>query len=887
MPVIDWVSSFGASGFSLITPGDDPVFDFAGTPVVGFSADRALLRISDAVHISGSFSFRAGPVEYVDVVTGFTGTPTNPTLATALGLIDVSTEADGDDDDTWEDDPGGQTLARSSDYGIIYNLPVRTVQIGASGVSVFVGWAPGLSAWNLGTDTDGVLSRAEFDTLTGDNAGTTAYDGDGIGLFVANLDLGMVLATPTPLPAPLTTLPPQLPRFFAFTSLAEQAGWVGFEDVFQLTARNVAVEANRASTWIGLPLAPTAAIDWIRSYGETGFEVPTGTTTDPVAITFEGTPLIGFSADKLLLQISDAVHISGAFSVRIGPIEYVDVVTGLTGAPSGPLGLALAKISVSSVADVTTDSDDWEEDPGGQTLARSTDYGIIYNVAVRTLQIGASSVSVFLGWAPGLSTWDFDGDTDGILSRSELNALTGDDAATTAYDGDAIGLFVENMRLGLMTMSPVPLTGLLSGVDLFLPRLIGLNSFADSAGWIGFEDVFELTLRNVAVEVNQGSAWAGLLPAAPHPAVDWVRSFGASGFAVRTGSTSAAAPVQLDFAGTPLVGFSADRVLLQISDAVVITGGFSVRVGPVEYVDLVTGLTGAPSANPALAAALVRIPVSSVADVSTDSDSWEEDPGSQILARSSDYGIIYNVPTNTLQFGISGASVFLGWAPGLSAWNLAGDTDGILSRTELNALTGDDAGTSAYDGDAIGLFVENMRLGLMTLSPVPLLGALAGVNLVLPKLFSLNSFAASAGWIGFEDVFELTMQNVAVEVNQGTAWVGLPLTIPRPTVDWARSYPDTDGAGPDQAGFEVRTGTTSAAAPVVLDFVGPLVGFSADKVLLQISDAVVITGGFSVRVGPVEYVDIVTGLTGVPSVNPALAAALALIGVSTEADGDD
>ncbi len=121
-PVIDWVKSFGPGGFMLIVPGDDPVFDFDGKPVVGFSADRTLLRISDAVHISGSFSFRAGPVEYVDIVTGLTAAPTfNPALASALALIPASA-----------DDPGGQTLGRSSDYSILYNVPVRTIQFGAS-----------------------------------------------------------------------------------------------------------------------------------------------------------------------------------------------------------------------------------------------------------------------------------------------------------------------------------------------------------------------------------------------------------------------------------------------------------------------------------------------------------------------------------------------------------------------------------------------------------------------------------------------------------------------------------------------------------------------------------------------------------------------------------
>src|SRR4030095_16223977 len=72
-------------------------------------------------------------------------------------------------------------------------------------------------------------------------------------------------------------------------------------------------------------------VDWKASFPDTnGYEVRTGTTTEPVLLDFDGTPLIGVSADKLLLQISHFVHISGAFSFRLGPVLQVDIATGLT-----------------------------------------------------------------------------------------------------------------------------------------------------------------------------------------------------------------------------------------------------------------------------------------------------------------------------------------------------------------------------------------------------------------------------------------------------------------------------------------------------------------------------------------------------------------------------
>ena len=152
-----------------------------------------------------------------------------------------------------------------------------------------------------------------------------------------------------------------------------------------------------------------------------GYEVRTGTTTDPVLLDFEGTPLIGVSADKVLLQISDAVLVTGQLQHpgrpgAAGRRRHRPALVGPAGRPARAAQPDPARER--PVADPETD------------LWRAADYSMIHNLRVNTLEFGAVGVSVFLGWAPGLGAYTLDGDEaeDGVLSRAEFNALTGDDS---------------------------------------------------------------------------------------------------------------------------------------------------------------------------------------------------------------------------------------------------------------------------------------------------------------------------------------------------------------------------------------------------------------------------------------------------------------------------
>ena len=144
--------------------------------------------------------------------------------------------------------------------------------------------------------------------------------------------------------------------------------------------------------------------------------------------------MIAVSAQRVLLQISDFIHISGAFSFRFGEVEIVDVATGLS---------ATAGAAVPALNTITT-LDDTDAGPASG-LARTTDYSTIWNLRVNTIKIGAEDVSIFVGLATGLRrTWDLATDDDGMLDLAELEAL------------DATGFFIGNLDFGLVMMSAVP-----------------------------------------------------------------------------------------------------------------------------------------------------------------------------------------------------------------------------------------------------------------------------------------------------------------------------------------------------------------------------------------------------------------------------------------------
>ena len=276
---------------------------------------------------------------------------------------------------------------------------------------------------------------------------------------------------------------------------------------------------------------------------------------------FRGTPLVGVAAEHVILAIGDNVHISGAVSFRFGEIETVDVNTGLLDPTLPPASLSGLPVAA---------------DGSGSTLGRSDDYSMLWNLRVSTIKVGAEGVSIFLGngsWPTTTST---------TTSPTATAPWIWTSWATSA------GLLIEDIDLGLVLASAVPLTG--PRAPLSLLRFVGLKATADSAGLVGFEDVLTLTSRGIVIEVNQGTPLPGGPLGSPAATIDWALSF--PGTTPDSLCRPATRPTRWcsTIAGTPLVGVAAEHVVLEIGDNVHVSGAISSRFGEVETVDVNTGL---------------------------------------------------------------------------------------------------------------------------------------------------------------------------------------------------------------------------------------------------------------------------------------------------------
>ncbi len=669
-----------------------------------------MLQISDNVFVSGAFSFRIGEVETVDVVVGgVIGTVTGLQVKTikigaqgvSIFLGDGLAAYDIDDDlATYLSDQHpamvvtGETVGNLVD-GKIYRLvgatltapnltpgggagqdysnplvwrPVAATYLAGESASVATGetvgvWVTALGTYRVFERTGAATTMGALSSLVSAYQGagwvevTVFHNGDGtlnadeigadaVGFFLEDAALGLVLANAqTAQDNPLNNAH-KGKKFTALKATAESVSLVGFEDAgFTFTLRGIVVEVNSGSPAFG-GLKPT--IDWAASFPVTGgYEVQTGDPDHPMLIDFRGTPLIGVAAEHAVLQISDNVFVSGAFSFRMGEVETVNVVVGgLVGTVTG-LQVKTIKIGAEGVSIFLGDGlADYDIDDDiatymsnahpamvvtGETVGNLVD-GKIYRLVGTTLtspnltpgggtgqnysdtaiwrpvaadHLAGETASVATGetvgvWVAALGTYRVFERTGAATLSGALSSLVsayqgagwvevtvfhnGDGTLNAAEIGDAAGFFIEDAALGLVlanarTPQSNPVNSAYMGM-----KFTALKATAASAGLVGFEDAgFTFTVRGIVVEVNSGSPAAGVAPT-----IDWAGSFASTGgYEVQTGDPDH--PMLIDFRGTPLLGFAAAHVVLQISDNVFISGAFSVRLGEVETVNVVQG----------------------------------------------------------------------------------------------------------------------------------------------------------------------------------------------------------------------------------------------------------------------------------------------------------
>ncbi|MBT7430109.1 MAG: hypothetical protein HN783_09900, partial [Ilumatobacter sp.] len=228
-----------------------------------------------------------------------------------------------------------------------------------------------------------------------------------------------------------------------------------------------------------------------------GYEVKTGTSTASIYLTYDGAQRIGASVRSAEFQLASFVYAIGSFSFQKGPTHKVDIGTGF---PAN-LGDAIGTVLQGVITGLPT-----APPAGSDQLWIAPDLSKIYNLEVDSMQIGASNVHVFTGIdGPYLQ----DTNKDGVI-----------DAADDAAREDALGVAINNVTFGMVTM--VPTLNSLPGFEGVLPEFTALRATADSAKLVGFGSILTAELNDIVVEVNNGEEWPGDIGP---PVIDFSTSF--------------------------------------------------------------------------------------------------------------------------------------------------------------------------------------------------------------------------------------------------------------------------------------------------------------------------------------------------------------------------
>ena len=652
-------------------------------------------------------------------------------------------------------------------------------------MNVFVGYSTGIPT----LDSNGLLQQAGLQ--------------DPIGLFLQNVNLGMVLMKALPVSVgiiPIVALQEANLSFFSLKADASIIALLGIPD-FTFTTTNLEVRVNSGKGTFAPDLITPGTtpsppvVDFVSSFGSGGYQVQTDTAgLHPVALTY-ASPVIGASADNVLLQISDFVYVSGGFNFNKGPINYVDVQTHL---PTLEAQTLLAQLPV------------YATDPGGTTLGRTSSGSEIWNLPVSTIEVGFSNVNVFVGYSTGLTN----------------------DPVTGAIDPqDGIGLLLQNVNLGLVIMKALPVSvGLapVEGINGGNLKFFALTADAATIALVGVPDL-TLSTTNLEVRVNNGEAsgdWVSIPlggSAPPPPNIDFQASFPTTnGYQVQT-DTSHLHPVTIDYSN-PEIGASADNVVLQISQFVYVMGAFSFDKGPVNLVDVATGFSLAAQGTTAIGGL----------------DTSATDPTDGSLKRKSDNSMIWNLPVSTIQIGLRNVYVFAGY-----------------TNSPLNIVNGAFTSTDLTNAGAIGVELQNVNLGLVLMkelgAQVPLgAGTLAEANL---RFFALQASADSLGLVGIPGI-QLNATGASVSVNQGQfeagAWPAFSGTSTEPVIDFQQSF----GSG----GYHVPTDTSGDFE--ALTFTTPLIAGGAQRFTIQISSFVYLTGSIYFEKGGQIDAPLTAGVLG-------------------------
>ncbi|HET7305708.1 MAG TPA: hypothetical protein VFJ12_14290 [Segeticoccus sp.] len=802
---IDWVASFpgddgGGTAAGLAVPTGTtaaPVYLDFDTSVVGISATRVLLNIDDFLYIAGGFAFTQGQVEYVDV--DVTDLPGARSLATRINTANRShcTVAGT------PEDPGDEQLCATRNGSTIWNLPVVTTMIGITHASVFAGDNNGEPIPAVGSGDGGALTEDDLSS-------------EAIGLLATDIRIAAVFASAEP-----TIVDGYgFSTFFAITATVGHLVPLGLPDelMIEVTGANVSVNGGGAvrtgvtNTSPGTKVTGSkAVVDWEASFpaeGTTpaGLRVETGEGSSPIHVDLHGS-MIGISATRVVVAISDFVYLSGGFSFVKGQTEHVDVDT--SGLLDGALLAGKINADNATVCGLGQDTD-----PGGTTLCATPNASTIWNVPVVTTMFGISDAALFVGYNPDAAGTE--GTSFGDRAAS-CDTPDKDDQGVRLCDlsDGAIGLLANGIDVGLVFASVDPPVGMT--VLRGLPRFWAIKASIGYLTPVGLPDTLVLTFEDIGLSVNKGGAFG-----AGTAWVDWAASFPADdttdpttpvGLEVPTGLGNPA--VQIDF-DDPVIAVSAGRVVIAISGFVFITGGFEFQQGGIETVSVLTGLdrfsdTGACTQ---LGLAATKAAAGGV-------------------SLSEDCSVLSGVQVQTIELGISDASIFVGYDP----MPEGGTFD--LDRGEV--LTPDDI----HEG-AVGFLAGGINIGFVLAKLVP--GALTRQLGKTPTFYTVKASVAHLALLGIPELV-LRAQDATVEVNAGSKWTAAPAAKTGAAIDWT----SVDGGS-----LSVATG--GGNDPVTIDFDSYLIGGGVSHFVLSISDFVYLSGSFYFEYGPTHVMPLTHGL---------------------------
>ncbi|MBN2475138.1 MAG: hypothetical protein JXB62_11055, partial [Pirellulales bacterium] len=227
------------------------------------------------------------------------------------------------------------SVTGTSGYTVGQVLDPNTVVTLAAGVTLTVGQValvdetgqPILDAGGNQTMSDGMTFGDVHNIGKVDADETAELSQNATGLAITDVDFGYVAMLALPV------LPLSSQFFHALKLTSSQVGLVGIEQV-ELEAQNVLVEVNTGPTWTALGVRGDgpAVVDFAASFpsdgvGPAGYEVRTGTTSEPIYIDHDGNERLGASVDDALLSIGDNegkfVYLHGNLSFEKGPTANV------------------------------------------------------------------------------------------------------------------------------------------------------------------------------------------------------------------------------------------------------------------------------------------------------------------------------------------------------------------------------------------------------------------------------------------------------------------------------------------------------------------------------------------------------------------------------------